>query len=204
MAKSTPVKKAWRSLTWLGVLVVVLLGILTAGVAVLQRDLAAQARPRPRGRHPDHPRAAGARTVSRCSSEQLDQAVSIIRQRIDASGVSEAQITTEGSRNIVVSLPGQAGPGDARPRQVERAPRLPPGARRRRSDQRGRRSATASPLRRRRPAPGLQSTPSTKPTNGSDLAWVTPQLQAEFDAYDCGEREQDVELGSDRQAAHHL
>jgi preprotein translocase subunit SecD len=37
--------------------------------------------------------------------EQLDQAVSIIRQRVDSTGVSEAQINTSGN-NIVVSIPG--------------------------------------------------------------------------------------------------
>lgn len=40
------------------------------------------------------------------SKEQLDQAVSIIRQRVDSTGVSEAEISTQGDRNIVVNLPG--------------------------------------------------------------------------------------------------
>lgn len=40
------------------------------------------------------------------SQEQLDQAVAIIRQRVDSTGVSEAEITTQGDRNIVVNLPG--------------------------------------------------------------------------------------------------
>lgn len=40
------------------------------------------------------------------TTEQLDQAVSIIRQRVDASGVSEAQVVTQGDRNIIVSIPG--------------------------------------------------------------------------------------------------
>ncbi len=40
------------------------------------------------------------------TQEQLDQAVAIIRQRVDATGVSEAEITTQGDRNIVVNLPG--------------------------------------------------------------------------------------------------
>ena len=40
------------------------------------------------------------------TEEQLLQAVSIIRQRVDASGVSEAQINTQGNSNIVVSIPG--------------------------------------------------------------------------------------------------
>src|SRR3954465_7171187 len=36
----------------------------------------------------------------------LDQAVSIIRQRVDAAGVGGATINTQGSTNIVVSAPG--------------------------------------------------------------------------------------------------
>ena len=40
------------------------------------------------------------------SAEQLQQAVEIIRQRIDSTGVSEAQITTSGDSAIVVSVPG--------------------------------------------------------------------------------------------------
>lgn len=37
--------------------------------------------------------------------EQVSQAVSIIRQRVDSTGVSESQIVTSGS-NIVISIPG--------------------------------------------------------------------------------------------------
>lgn len=43
---------------------------------------------------------------TKITSEQLDQAVAIIRQRVDSTGVSEAEITTQGDRNIVVNLPG--------------------------------------------------------------------------------------------------
>jgi preprotein translocase subunit SecD len=42
------------------------------------------------------------------TGEQLEQAVAIIRQRVDASGVSEAEISTQGSQNISVSIPGKA------------------------------------------------------------------------------------------------
>src|SRR5690606_29542523 len=42
------------------------------------------------------------------SGEQLEQAVAIIRQRVNASGVSEAEISTQGSQNISVSIPGKA------------------------------------------------------------------------------------------------
>ncbi|MBA3742941.1 MAG: protein translocase subunit SecD [Sporichthya sp.] len=39
--------------------------------------------------------------------DAMDQAVTIIRQRVNGFGVSEAQVTTLGSNNIVVSVPGQ-------------------------------------------------------------------------------------------------
>lgn len=43
---------------------------------------------------------------SQVTQEDVQQAISIIRQRVDASGVAEAEITSQGGSNIVVSLPG--------------------------------------------------------------------------------------------------
>ena len=183
MAKSTPVKKAWRSLTWLGVLVVVLLGTLTAGVLFSNATWLPKLALDLEGGTQIilSPQVQNGQSVQQ---EQLDQAVSIIRQRIDASGVSEAQISTEGSRNIVVSLPGK--PDQATLDRVKSSARLDfrpvlvaGGPTNEVVGADGKSTPAPSP------APGLQSTPSTKPTNGSDLAWVTPQLQAEFEAYDC-------------------
>lgn len=41
------------------------------------------------------------------NSGQLDKARDIIQQRVNSYGVSEAEVTTQGGRNIVVSIPGQ-------------------------------------------------------------------------------------------------
>lgn len=183
MAKSTPVKKAWRSLSWLGVIVVVLLGTLTAGVLLSNATWLPKLALDLEGGTQIilSPQVQNGQSVQQ---EQLDQAVSIIRQRIDASGVSEAQISTEGSRNIVVSLPGK--PDQATLDRVKSSARLDfravlvaGGPTNEVVGADGK--STPAPT----PAPGLQSTPSSKPTNGSDLAWVTPKLQAEFNAYDC-------------------
>ncbi|MDR8019155.1 protein translocase subunit SecD [Nesterenkonia aerolata] len=38
--------------------------------------------------------------------EQLEQAVEIIRQRVDGTGVAEAEIATQGAENVVVGMPG--------------------------------------------------------------------------------------------------
>ena len=40
------------------------------------------------------------------TEEDITQAISIIRNRIDASGVSESEITSMGNSNIMVSIPG--------------------------------------------------------------------------------------------------
>ena len=41
------------------------------------------------------------------SAESLNRARDIIEQRVNAQGVSEAEVVTDGGRNIVVSLPGE-------------------------------------------------------------------------------------------------
>ncbi len=43
---------------------------------------------------------------SKVTPEAMDQAIDVIRQRIDSSGVSEAQISKQGSNQIVVAMPG--------------------------------------------------------------------------------------------------
>ncbi|MEO7018218.1 MAG: protein translocase subunit SecD, partial [Leifsonia sp.] len=105
MAKSTPVKKAWRSLSWLGAIVVVLLGTLTAGVIWSNATWLPKLALDLQGGTQIilAPQVENGQSVQQ---QQLDQAVSIIRQRIDAAGVSESEISTEGAKNIVVSIPG--------------------------------------------------------------------------------------------------
>jgi preprotein translocase subunit SecD len=41
------------------------------------------------------------------SRETIQQAIEVIRQRVDSSGVAEAEITSQGGSNIVVALPGK-------------------------------------------------------------------------------------------------
>ena len=43
---------------------------------------------------------------SEITDDDVNQAIEIIRQRVDASGVAEAQISRQGGQNIEVSLPG--------------------------------------------------------------------------------------------------
>lgn len=44
---------------------------------------------------------------SEITGETISQAIRVIRQRIDAQGVSEAEITSQGGQNIVVGIPGE-------------------------------------------------------------------------------------------------
>nr|WP_197981240.1 protein translocase subunit SecD [Frigoribacterium sp. CFBP 8754] len=125
------------------------------------------------------------------SSQQLDQAVTIIRQRIDSAGVSESEITRQGSQNIVVSIPGR--PDNATLERIEASARLTfrpvlyteavstaaVGG----DDTDG---ASASPSATPyTPNPELNSTPTASPTNASDLAWITEQLADEYTNYQC-------------------
>src|SRR5690625_699953 len=41
------------------------------------------------------------------TTEAINEAISIIRQRVDAAGVAEAEITSQGGQNIVVALAGE-------------------------------------------------------------------------------------------------
>ncbi|MFJ4219380.1 protein translocase subunit SecD [Curtobacterium luteum] len=197
MARSTPVKKALRSLTWLVILMAVLAGLNTAAsilasttkddtgkwfagaswVPELALDLQGGTQ---------LTLAAQNTQGDSVTSQQLNQAVNIIRQRINATGVSESQINTQGTNNIVVSIPGK--PDKATIDRIEAAAKLTfrpvlytEAAT---NSAVGGSGSTASPTPYTPPA-SLQATPSTKPTNGSDLSQVTPALQALYENYNC-------------------
>lgn len=151
---------------------------------------------------------------SEVTQADVEQAIEIIRQRVDASGVAEAEITSQGGSNIVVALPGnpsdetldlvrqsaqlrfrpvltQGGPGTIDPAALEQPTEEPT------------EGATAEPT----PAPTpptqeeieaaalaaadqdgngeLATEPATEPTNSSDLAWITEQVSYDFYTLDC-------------------
>ncbi len=105
MAPSTPIRHAWRVLIGLLAITGVLFGINALGVYVFKAsswtpDLALDLQ-------------GGTQIILQAQttdgaapdSEQLQQAVTIIRQRVDASGVGETDVATEGGKNIVVIIP---------------------------------------------------------------------------------------------------
>jgi preprotein translocase subunit SecD len=199
VARSTPVKKALRSLTWLVILIAVLAGLNTAAsvLASTTKDASdkwyAGASWLPElaldlQGGTQITLAAQSTEGSAVTSQQLQQAVNIIRQRIDATGVSESEINTQGANNIVVSIPGK--PDQQTIQRIEAAAKLtfrPVLYTEAASDSAVGDSgsgASASPTPYSPPA-SLQATPSSKPTNGSDLAWVTPKLQDLYTNYKC-------------------
>ncbi|GAB2837276.1 protein translocase subunit SecD [Microbacterium insulae] len=186
MATSTPVRHAWRALTGLLVITAILAGINALGVYVFKEsswtpELALDLQ-------------GGTQIVLEAqtedgaapSEEQMNQAVTIIRQRVDASGVGEADVTTQGGNQIVVQIPGQAD--EETRNRIEASAQLQlravlfagaPATTFVGEDG----NETPFPT----PDPTLQATPTVAPTNGSDPNWITPALRAEFDAYDCSD-----------------
>ena len=194
MAKSSPTKKAWRSLTWLGVIIVGLIALNGAGVLTgggswtpkLALDLEGGTQ------IILAPKLESGQTVS---SQQLNQAVSIIRQRIDSAGVSESEINTQGGQNIVVSIPGT--PDDATLNRIESSAKLEfrpvlvasapteasvgaDGSTDAPTD------AATAPATDAAADPAAE-TPAVAPTDASDLNNITPALQAQFDSFQCSD-----------------
>jgi preprotein translocase subunit SecD len=121
----------------------------------------------------------------------ITQAINVIRQRVDSSGVSEAEITSQGGNNIVVALPGTpseetlnlvrtSAQMELRPVLAIAAPTPSP-------------ASTTAPTAGAAPTPSATATtaPSDTPTKAapdspSDTAYyVTPKVQADFEALDC-------------------
>jgi preprotein translocase subunit SecD len=106
LSESAVTKGARKRLTWLGVLIIGLVAIIGLGAAT---NAGASFAPKLALDLQGGTQIILAPVVlegTKVTEEQLTQAVSIIRQRVDASGVSEAQINTQGNNNIVVSIPG--------------------------------------------------------------------------------------------------
>jgi preprotein translocase subunit SecD len=106
--------------------------------------------------------------------EQLDQAVSIIRQRVDSTGVSEAQINTSGN-NIVVSIPGI--PDANTLALIKSSAKL---------EFRVVLAASAgSKTEIGKDGSKPIKTSTAKPTSPSDLNQITAKLQKEYENLDC-------------------
>ncbi|MET3920605.1 protein translocase subunit SecD [Arthrobacter sp. UYEF20] len=188
MARTGPKNTALRVLVWLGVILAVLTAVLAGGTMAGQASWAPKLALDLEGGTQMilAPKVEGG--GSDINEEQLNQAVAIIRQRVNGSGVTEAEISTQSGRNVVVSLPGtpsketraliQAS-ADMNFRPVIQAG---PGA--------------AVPAESRTPDDKLPQ-PTAAPANSSDENWITPEVYKQFEALDCDNPSQDKQERSD-------
>ncbi len=119
------------------------------------------------------PKVEGGQSIT---DEQLNQAVSIIRQRVDGSGVSESEISTQSGRNVIVSMPGTP---TAETRELIKAsadmsfrPVITAGA------------GAATAPEKMLPADQLP-VPKAAPTNASDENWIDAPLYTTFETTSC-------------------
>jgi len=190
VAASTPVKHAWRALLGLVIVVAVLAGINALGVYVfkgaswapeLALDLRGGTQIILQAKTPDG---------SKPTTDEMAQAATIIRQRVDASGVGESDIQTQAGNQIVVQIPGKAD--DETRKRIEASAQMQlravlyagaPATSYVGEDNK----ETPYPT----PAATLEATPTASPSNASDPSWITPKLQAQFLAYDCDNPDND-------------
>ncbi len=192
MAKSAAVKKAWRSLTWLLVIIIGLTGLLAYGVVfrdatwtpklgldleggtevILQPVLAT-------GENP--------------SSDQLTQAADVIKQRVDAGGLSEAQVQVQGGRNIIVTIAGSLSEQMrnliSSSAKLEFRSVLYTSAA---TNSMAFQAASTGNSALATASPSVSPTADTdiavgsaSPSNPSDVNWVDADLKKLYDSYDC-------------------
>ena len=173
--KNTITRTAVKSLTWLLVLMFTIVGIIAGNMAAgekkatfvpnLALDLSGGTQ------IILTPIVSAGKDVL---PEQLSQAVSIIRQRVDSTGVSESQINTSGN-NIVVSIPGIPDKNTLAliksSAKLEFRPVLV--------------ASTGTKTTVGKTGSKPIKTSGAKPTNASDLNYVSPALQKQYEALDC-------------------
>ncbi|UVJ37891.1 protein translocase subunit SecD [Arthrobacter sp. CJ23] len=187
MARTGPKNSARRVLTWLGAIFVVLTAVLGGGVISGHASWAPKLALDLEGGTQMilAPKVEGSGDIN---EEQLNQAVAIIRQRVDGSGVAEAEISTQSGRNVVVSLPGT-------PSKETRAliqasadmnfrPVIAVG------------DGNPVPVESRTPEDQLPK-PAAAPANASDSNWVTADVVKTFEALDCVNPATDKQQRSD-------
>ncbi|WP_019180660.1 protein translocase subunit SecD [Microbacterium yannicii] len=184
MATSTPVRHAWRALIGLLAITAVLFGINALGVYVFKGSTWVPELALDLQGGTQIVLEAQTEDGAEPGAEQMQQAVTIIRQRVDASGVGEADVTTQGGNQIVVQIPGQAD--EETRNRIEASAQLQLRAVLLAGEPANTfvgEDGTATPYPT--PDPALNATPTAEPTDASDPAWITDRLYAEFLAYDC-------------------
>lgn len=207
MAASTSVRRARAALISLLILLVTMGGLLFYGVSqdraqwapLLALDLEGGTQ---------MVLAPESETDEEIDGEQLNQAVEVIRQRVDGTGVAEAEIAVQGAENIVVSMPGVPdqetreliqAPADMEFRPVLDVGQDPQRAAEmtlQRAEEDGASDEDLEALREQFEAAEEEQEeftaddfdePTAEPENSSDLNWITPELAAELANYQCSD-----------------
>ncbi|WP_026555005.1 protein translocase subunit SecD [Arthrobacter sp. 35W] len=175
MARTGPTTSARRTLLWLGALLIACTLLLGGGVISGAASWAPKLALDLEGGTQMilAPKVEGGAAIT---EEQLNQAVAIIRQRVDGSGVSEAEITTQGGRNVIVSMPGKP---TAETRELIKAsanmvfrPVIQVG------------NGPSVPTESQVPEAQLP-VPTAAPANASDDNWIDAALYRTFEATSC-------------------
>ena len=101
-----PAKPAMRSLAALAALLVALYGVVTAGTQLSDAEWTPKRALDLAGGTQIVLEAVPDGANRAITPEDISQAIGIIRQRVNSSGISEAEVSSQGSQNIVVELPG--------------------------------------------------------------------------------------------------
>lgn len=177
MARTGPTSTARRTLLWLAAIIIACTLAVGGGVLAGAASWAPKLGLDLEGGTQMilEPKVEGAQKVT---AEQLDQAVSIIRQRVDGSGVSEAQISTEGGKNVVVSMPGK--PTDEERNLIKASANM--NFRPVIASTQG--PSGAVPEAERTPEDQLP-VPTAEPVDASDPNWVDAAVMKDFEATSC-------------------
>lgn len=105
MSTQSTARRAIRSLTWLLIITAALAALIGGGVIWDKQSWVPKLALDLEG-GTEIILAPQIQEGTQITEEQLAQAVAIIRQRVDAAGVSESEVSTQGGTNIVVSIPG--------------------------------------------------------------------------------------------------
>lgn len=151
-------------------------------------------------------------TGEEIDDDQLEQAVEIIRQRVDGTGVAEAEIAVQGAENVVVGMPGvpdeetreliQASAAmefrplldarfdtsyveEMRIEELSENPDLTDEEREEILSQVEALEEDEDFAEDEQARPEDFDEPSAEPEDNSDLNWITPELAAEFQNYEC-------------------
>ncbi|MFJ3957862.1 protein translocase subunit SecD [Arthrobacter sp. NPDC090010] len=174
MAKTGPTRVARRTLLWLVALLLAMTAVMAGGALSgasswtpkLALDLEGGTQ------MILAPKVEGSASVN---ADQLNQAVEIIRQRVDGSGVSESEISTQGGRNVVVAMPGTPSKETRDLIQASADMNFRPVIT----------SGAGTPVPEAQRTPASKIPKPTTPKNASDTAWLTADVVKEFEAMDC-------------------